>query len=210
MSDTDHIDVGEVERAVSGPGPGPGSWERIRDNLIVRADAEGLIDVAVERHDSPLGTLVLGATVRGLVRVGLPAEDEDAVLEDLARRVSPHVLVAPRGALTQAHRELDEYFDGRRRSFGVSLDWRLTRGFRREVLRATADIPYGQTASYRDMATRAGSPGAVRAAGTALATNPLPIVVPCHRVLRTGGALGSYGGGPAAKAQLLHLEGAGA
>jgi methylated-DNA-[protein]-cysteine S-methyltransferase len=140
------------------------------------------------------------------VRVGLPAEDEDAVLDELARRVSVRVLHASRDALTHARRQLDEYFDGSRRTFDVALDWRLTRGFRREVLRATAQIPYGQTASYKQVATRAGSPGAVRAAGTALATNPLPIVVPCHRVLRSGGALGAYRGGPEAKAQLLTLE----
>jgi methylated-DNA-[protein]-cysteine S-methyltransferase len=178
------------------------------DRLVRRADAEGLIDVAVERHDSPLGTLVLAATDRGLVRLGLPAEDEDAVLDELAHRVSARVLIAPRSALTRAHRQLDEYFAGRRRTFDVRLDWRLTAGFRREVLRATAGIGYGTTASYRDVATLAGSPAAVRAAGTALATNPLPIIVPCHRVLRTGGALGGYRGGTRAKAQLLALEGA--
>jgi methylated-DNA-[protein]-cysteine S-methyltransferase len=178
------------------------------DRLIRRADAEGLIDVAVERHDSPLGTLLLAATDRGLVRLGLPAEDEDAVLDELAQRVSARLLVAPRSTLTRAHRQLDEYFAGRRRTFDVRLDWRMTAGFRREVLRATARIAYGTTASYRDVATLAGSPAAVRAAGTALATNPLPIVVPCHRVLRTGGALGGYRGGTRAKAQLLALEGA--
>jgi methylated-DNA-[protein]-cysteine S-methyltransferase len=178
------------------------------DRFIRRADAEGLIEVAVERHDSPLGTLVLAATERGLVRLGLPAEDEDAVLDELAHRISARLLIAPRGALTHAHRQLDEYFAGQRRTFDVRLDWRLTSGFRREVLDATTRIAYGETASYRDVATLAGSPAAVRAAGTALATNPLPIVVPCHRVLRTDGALGGYRGGSRAKAQLLALEGA--
>ena len=184
------------------------AWERARRDFARRAGDEGLVDVAFERHDSPLGTILLSATPRGLVRVGLPTEGEDTVLEELAERISPRLLQAPREALTQARHELDEYFVGRRRAFDVDLDWRLTHGFRREVLRATAQIPYGETASYRDVATRAGSPAAVRAAGTALATNPLPIVVPCHRVLRTGGALGSYRGGPAVKAQLLSLEGA--
>jgi methylated-DNA-[protein]-cysteine S-methyltransferase len=187
--------------------PDPATWTRVQQELRARAEAEGLVDVAFERHDSPLGTILLGATEQGLVRVGLPAEGEDAVLEELARRVSPRILRTPRGTLTRAHHQLDEYFDGRRRTFDVPLDWRLAHGFRRDVLRATARIPYGRTASYRDVATRAGSPAAVRAAGTALATNPLPILVPCHRVLRTGGALGSYRGGADAKARLLELEG---
>jgi len=164
--------------------------------------------VACERHDSPLGPLVLGATSEGLVRVGLPGEDEEAVLDELARRVSPRILRAPRGALALARRELDEYFAGRRRAFDVPLDWRLSAGFRRAVLRAAARIPYGCTASYGEVAAAAGSPRAFRAAGTALATNPLPIVVPCHRVLPAGGALGSYRGGAEAKARLLGLEGA--
>jgi methylated-DNA-[protein]-cysteine S-methyltransferase len=186
----------------------PGEWERFRARLVRRAAAEGLVDIAFERHDSPLGTILLGATVQGLVRVGLPAEGEDAVLEELAMRVSPRVLRAPRDALTLAHRQLDEYFEGGRRAFEVPLDWRLTAGFRREVLEATALIPYGATATYRDLAVRAGRPAAVRAAGTALARNPLPIFVPCHRVLRTGGSLGCYRGGSEAKARLLSLESA--
>jgi methylated-DNA-[protein]-cysteine S-methyltransferase len=142
------------------------------------------------------------------VRVGLPAEGEDAVLDELARRVSPRVLRAAREPVTRARRQLDEYFAGRRRSFEVPLDWRLARGFRREVLRATARIPYGRTASYREIAGEAGSPRAFRAAGTALARNPLPILVPCHRVLPSGGGLGDYRGGAEAKARLLSLEGA--
>jgi methylated-DNA-[protein]-cysteine S-methyltransferase len=198
-----------LEQALREPqGPAPAAWERMRRDLAGAAERSGLIDVAFERHDSPLGVIIVGATRDGLVRVGLPAQDEDAVLEQLAERISPRVLHASRDSLTQTRRELDEYFDGSRQIFGVPLDWRLSSGFRREVLRATAEIPYGSTASYRDVATRAGSPNAVRAAGTALATNPLPIVVPCHRVLRTGGGLGGYGGGPQAKAALLHLEGA--
>jgi methylated-DNA-[protein]-cysteine S-methyltransferase len=183
------------------------AWERIRSELAARAETEGLLDVAFERHETPLGTIVVGATGDGLVRIGLPAEEEDAVLQDLADRVSGRVLRAPRASLARTRTQLDEYFARRRRTFDVPLDWRLAHGFRREVLRATAEIPYGETASYRDVATTAGSPNAVRAAGTALATNPLPIVVPCHRVLRTGGELGSYRGGPEAKAALLELEG---
>jgi methylated-DNA-[protein]-cysteine S-methyltransferase len=189
-------------------GPAPAAWERIRRDLAGVAERSGLLAVAFERHDSPLGTIIVGATREGLVRVGLPAEQEDDVLQQLAERVSARILHASRDSLTQTRRELDEYFGRDRRVFGIPLDWRLTSGFRREVLRATAQIPYGHTASYRDVATRAGSPGAVRAAGSALATNPLPIVVPCHRVLRTGGALGGYGGGIEMKQTLLELEGA--
>lgn len=185
----------------------PAAWDRIRGELATRAGEAGLVDVAFERHDSPLGTLIVGATGEGLVRVGLPNEDEDAVLQQLADRVSARVLRASRDSLTRTRHQLDEYFDGTRRGFDLPLDWRLTSGFRREVLRATAEIPFGSTASYRDVATRAGSPAAVRAAGTALALNPLPIIVPCHRVLRSDGELGSYRGGAAAKATLLSLEG---
>ena len=170
--------------------------------------AEGLVDVSFERHDSPLGSILLCATDAGLVRVGLPADGEEAVLDELAGRLSPRVLAGSRDPVTRARRQLDEYFDGDRRSFDVPLDWRLSRGFRREVLRATALIPYGRTASYREVATAAGRPGAFRAAGTALATNPLPIAVPCHRVLRSAGGLGDYRGGSQAKARLLSLEGA--
>lgn len=188
--------------------PDAGVWQRLRRRLAEQAAAAGLVDVAVERHDSPLGQLLLGATTRGLVRVGLPAEDEDAVLEELAERISPRVLRSARESLTRARRQLDEYFAGRLRRFDVELDWRLSRGFRREVLRATARIPYGHTASYREVAARAGSPAAFRAAGSALATNPLPILVPCHRVLPAGGGIGDYRGGAEAKARLLALEGA--
>ena len=181
-------------------------WERIRAALAARADAEGLLDVAFERHDTPLGALVVAATGDGIVRVGLPAEGEDAVLDDLARRVSLRVLHAPRAPIARARQELDEYFAGTRQAFDLPLDWRLTHGFRRDVLRATAAIPYGATASYRDVATRAGSPAAVRAAGTALATNPLPIVVPCHRVLRGDGNLGGYHWGLTRKRALIGWE----
>lgn len=200
-------DRGIEEELAASSDPTPEAWDRIVAALSEQADAEGLVDVAVETHDSPLGTLLLGATEQGLVRVGLPIEEEEAVLDELAARISPRVLRRSRTSLTRARHQLDEYFDRQRHTFDLPLDWRLTRGFRREVLRATAQIPYGTTASYRDVATRAGRPAAVRAAGTALATNPIPIVVPCHRILRTGGQLGAYRGGPDAKAQLLTLEG---
>lgn len=210
MTHTDGRDISSdalhVALGATPVGPDPAAWEAMRTRLARRAAAEGLVDVAFEHHDSPLGSLLVGGTPRGLVRIGLPAEAAGDVLDELASKVSVRVLRAPSESVTKVRRQLDEYFAGRRRSFDVALDWQLTRGFRREVLRATAAIPYGRTASYREVATRAGSPGAVRAAGTALATNPLPIVVPCHRVLRTGGGLGAYRGGADAKAQLLDLE----
>ena len=186
----------------------PVDWDRIRERLAAEADAEGLIDVAVERHDSPLGPLLLAATGTGLVRVGLPADDDEEVMAELAERISPRVLMAPRSTLTAARRQLDEYFQGDLRIFDVELDWRLANGFRRDVLAATSHIPYGRTGTYSTVATEAGSPAAVRAAGTALATNPVPIVIPCHRVLRSDGGLGNYRGGPEAKRRLLELEGA--
>jgi methylated-DNA-[protein]-cysteine S-methyltransferase len=209
MNDAHDTDPRSLERSLRKlERPGAGAWERVRRQLSDRAGAEGLVDVSFERHDSPLGSIVLGATDTGLVRVGLPSEGEDAVLCELAERVSPRVLAGSRNSLTLARRQLDEYFEGYRQSFDVPLDWQLTRGFRRRVLRATVLIPYGRTASYREVATDAGSPGAFRATGTALATNPLPIVVPCHRVLRSDGGLGDYRGGSQAKARLLGLEGA--
>jgi methylated-DNA-[protein]-cysteine S-methyltransferase len=207
MSNDEHT---ALERSLAQwPAPTDEVWERIRGDLAEAADHSGLIDVAFEHHETPLGTIVVGATREGLVRIGLPSEDSADVLQQLAERVSPRVLRASRDSLVQTRTQLDEYFGHERRLFEIPLDWRLTSGFRRDVLRATAQIPYGETASYRDVATRAGSPNAVRAAGSALATNPLPIVVPCHRVLRTDGGLGQYRGGPEAKAQLLSLEGAG-
>ena len=183
-------------------------WEAVRARLGARAEAEGLIDVAVERHDSPLGPLLVAATDDGLVRLGLPADGEDEVLAELAAKISARVLIAPRSIVTDTRHQLDEYFDGRRRRFEVDLDWRLVNGFRRDVLGATSRIPYGRTGTYSTVATEAGSPAAVRAAGTALATNPVPIVVPCHRVLRSDGGIGNYRGGSEAKRRLLELEGA--
>jgi methylated-DNA-[protein]-cysteine S-methyltransferase len=209
--DEDSQDLKELERqlrASAAAAPAPAQWLQLRDELAERASAQGLVDVAVERCDSPLGPLVLGATAAGLVRLALPVESEAEVLEELARRVSSRVLRAPHAALARARRQLEQYFGGRRRQFDVPLDWQLTRGFRREVLLAAARIPYGATASYGELAAAAGSARAVRAAGSALATNPLPILVPCHRVLPASGALGNYRGGARAKAQLLELEGA--
>jgi methylated-DNA-[protein]-cysteine S-methyltransferase len=174
--------------------------------LKARAAEEGLLDVAYARTDSPFGPLLLARTRRGLVRVGLPSQDPDQLLDDLAERVSPRVLEAP-GELDEVRRELDLYFEGKLDSFDLPLDWRLSGGFRQRVLRAINRIPYGQTRSYTEMARKAGNERAVRAAGTACGSNPIPLVVPCHRVLRSGGALGGYGGGLSMKRGLLELEG---
>jgi methylated-DNA-[protein]-cysteine S-methyltransferase len=176
--------------------------------LAERAAAEGLLDVAYAIVDSPLGPLVAATTPRGLVRLAYTgSRSESEVLEDLAARLSPRILEAP-VRLDQARRELDEYFEGERRGFDLPIDWSLTRGFAGEVLRQTARIGFGKTSTYAEVASRAGSPRAVRAAGNALGANPLPVVVPCHRVLRTGGALGGYTGGIERKQFLLRLEGA--
>jgi methylated-DNA-[protein]-cysteine S-methyltransferase len=171
------------------------------------AEAASLLDVAYARHDTPVGAVLLAATPRGLVRVADAdtAEDVEATLSQLARSLSPRVLAAPR-RLDAARRELDEYFAGARDHFELALDWRLTRGFGRRVLRSTARIPYGSVSSYAGIAAAAGSPRAARAAGNALGANPLPIVVPCHRVLHSSGGLGGYTGGVERKLTLLAIE----
>lgn len=171
------------------------------------ADA-GLLDVAYATLDSPLGELLLAITPSGLVRLAyIDYSDEDTVLADLAARVSPRVLAAPR-RLDEPRRELDEYFAGRRERFDLAIDWSLTHGFGRRVLQATALIPYGSVSTYKQVAAEAGSPRGSRAAGNALGANPLPIVVPCHRVLHSGGGLGGYTGGLERKRLLLGVEGA--
>jgi len=176
-------------------------------DLSAPAAAAGLLDVAYTRLDSPVGTLLLASTILGLVRLAyLDGDAEDAVLEDLAERVSPRVLSAPR-RLDEPRRELEQYFEGRRRRFELPLDWRLTGGFGRRVLEATAAIPYASVRSYREVAAAAGSPRGSRAAGNALGHNPLPIIVPCHRVLHADGGLGGYTGGLERKQYLLRVEG---
>jgi methylated-DNA-[protein]-cysteine S-methyltransferase len=176
--------------------------------LAARANEEGLVDVAYATVDTPLGSGLVAATPKGLVRVALPNERVEEVLGRLAREVSPRVLEFP-ARLDEARRELEEYFEGRRDRFELSLDWRLSHpGFYRRVLRATARVPFGEVITYGEAAQRAGSPRAFRAAGSALGSNPIPIVVPCHRVVRAGGEIGNYGGGPEMKRFLLQLEGA--
>jgi methylated-DNA-[protein]-cysteine S-methyltransferase len=180
---------------------------RLRERLADSAAAQGLLDVAYRALDTPVGTLLLAATETGLIRVAYASEGHDQVLTTLAARVSPRILHAPKRLDTAAH-QLEEYFAGRRRGFDLPLDFRLSRGFRRLVLDHLSDIAYGHTASYAAVAAAAGNPRAARAAATACATNPLPVVVPCHRVVRADGSVGGYVGGPAAKQTLLRLEAA--
>ncbi|HEX3608133.1 MAG TPA: methylated-DNA--[protein]-cysteine S-methyltransferase [Solirubrobacterales bacterium] len=176
------------------------------ERLANRAAEEDLLDVAYTMSDSPFGPLLLAATPRGLVKLSLPGYDPEEALEDLATRVSPRLLKAP-ARLERVRRELDLYFEGRLTEFDLPLDWQLSKDFRRRALRAIDRIPYGKTRSYTEIARSAGNERAVRAAGTACGANPIPIVVPCHRVLRSGGALGGYGGGLPMKEALLKLEG---
>lgn len=183
------------------------TYDRLRARLALAAEASELLDVAYRTVDSPVGPLLLAATPEGLVRVAYAREDHDAVLARLASRISPRILHAP-ARLDPVARELDEYFAGRRRAFDLPLDLRLSTGFRRAVLARLRDIGYGSTASYATVAAAAGSPAAVRAVGTACATNPLPVVVPCHRVVRSDGSIGRYVGGTEAKQALLTLEAA--
>jgi methylated-DNA-[protein]-cysteine S-methyltransferase len=174
--------------------------------FVAHASSFGLADVSYDTIDSPFGQLLAATTARGLVRLAFPEEHPEDALQRLALRLSPRIVEAP-AALDAVRRELDQYFEGRRRSFELALDWALIGPFARRVLHATAAIPYGSVLSYADVAARAGSPRGSRAAGNALGSNPIPIVIPCHRVLRSGGALGGYGGGLDRKRHLLTLEG---
>ena len=175
--------------------------------LAAAAERDGVLDVAYRIVEAPVGALLVAATELGLVRVAFAVEDHDAVLQGLADRVSPRILRTPR-RLDSVAQQLDEYFAGVRTSFDLPLDWRLSAGFRSTVLHHLPEIAYGHTASYAAVAQLAGNPKAVRAVGSACATNPLPVVVPCHRVVRSDGAMGGYLGGTDAKRTLLALEGA--
>jgi len=195
----------ELSRAVGGlsGGPSPALMRRLSE----RFDEEGLLDVAYAQVDSPLGPLTVASSARGLLVVAYPDRPLDTVLERLAREVSLRVLEAP-GRLDGVRRELDQYFEGRLRKFTTKIDWALTRGFGRKVLQNTARIPYGEVRTYGQVAESAGSARAVRAAGNGLGSNPMPVVVPCHRVVRTGGGLGGYTGGLERKKALLAIESA--
>jgi methylated-DNA-[protein]-cysteine S-methyltransferase len=179
----------------------------LQTRVVCESTARQLLDVAYRTVDSPLGALLLAATPEGLVRVAFEREGLDAVLARLAGDISPRVLRWP-GRLDDAARQLDEYFAGRRRTFDLAFDLRLARGFRRRVLERLREVPYGATATYSAVAARVGSPKAARAVGSACATNPLPIVVPCHRIVRGDGLIGHFLGGTPAKHALLALEAA--
>ncbi len=189
------------------PMPGPEALVALRARLAAEAESEGLLDVAYRVVDSPIGPLLVAVTGDGLARVAFENEGHDEVLEELAAAISPRILTAPRRTDPVA-RQLDEYFAGRRRHFDLEVDLRLARGFRRLVLDRLRQIDFGHTVSYGELALAAGSPKAVRAAGSACATNPVPLVVPCHRVVRGDGSIGQYRGGPEAKRTLLALEAA--
>ncbi len=173
--------------------------------LAALAEERNLLDVAIGTVDSPIGGLLVAVTPRGLARVAFEDEARDAVLEDLARDLSPRILESAR-ATEAARRELEEFFAGGRTRFDVRLDRRLIRGIARDVLATTARVPYGRVTTYGEVARRIGRPRAARAVGNALGSNPIPIVIPCHRVVRAGGALGGYGGGLDRKLALLSLE----
>jgi methylated-DNA-[protein]-cysteine S-methyltransferase len=186
--------------------PGGEELASLCARLVARAEDEGLLDLSYRTLASPLGTLLLAATPSGLVRVAYESEDLDAVLADLAAKISPRILQAPQ-RFDVAARQLEEYFTGRRRKFDLRLDLRLSAGFRRSVLAYLPAIGFGKTASYQAVAVAVRNPKAARAVGTACATNPLPIIIPCHRVIRSNGQLGPYLGGPDIKHKLLQLEG---
>ncbi len=209
MSDTQHPPqrAPDSDLLAALPAVDENTLRRLHARLAADAQAEELLDVAYRTLDSPVGSLLLAGTARGLVRVAFAIEGHEHVLATLAARISPRILDAP-ARLDQAARQLDEYFAGRRTLFDLPLDLRLSTGFRRDVLAHLIEVAYGTTTSYASLALAAGSPKAVRAVGSACATNPLPVVVPCHRVLRSDGGVGGYLGGVAAKQALLTLEAA--
>lgn len=185
----------------------PAVMKRLHDRLAAVAAEQHTLDIACRTVDSPIGKLLLAATERGMVRVAFEMEDHDAVLQFLAEKLSPRILFSA-SRLDPAARELDEYFAGIRRQFDLPLDFSLSRGFRLSVLEHLPQIAYGHTESYAQVALAAGNPLAVRAVGTACATNPLPVILPCHRVVKSDGSLGNYLGGTEAKRTLLALEAA--
>lgn len=197
--------MSEIERVLRKARPSVAGADAAVQRFLRRAEKD--VDVAYAEVESPLGNLLVAVTPRGLVRLAYPNQGEEEVLEELADRVSPRILRAPTRT-DEVRRELDQYFEGRRRGFEVPVDWALSHGFFRKVLRATARIPYGRVRTYTEMAARAGNPRAYRAAGNALHSNQVPIVVPCHRVVHADGGLAGYGGGVERKEFLLELEGA--
>jgi methylated-DNA-[protein]-cysteine S-methyltransferase len=187
-------------------------FEQAKRAVLARAEDEHLVDVAYTTVDSPFGEMLVAGSEKGILRVAFPhrkgsgTRDWEVLLNEIATVVSPRILEAPE-RLDDVRRQLDEYFEGRRKDFDLSLDWRLTHGFHGKAIRQIARIPYGRTLTYGELAAKAGNPRAFRAAGTACGANPLPPIVPCHRVLPAGGGVGNYGGGPEMKRALLELEG---
>ncbi len=194
----------DVEHDLAGAKRIPGAPAETKQRFLKTAERRGLVDVTYTAVDSPFGELIVAATKRGLVHVAYPGDHDP--LDDIARSVSPRLMESPK-RLDRVRRELDRYFEGRLKDFTVAVDWEFARGFAGRVLKATARIPFGRVTTYRDVARAAGNVKATRAAGNALGSNPMPIVVPCHRVLRTGGGLGGYTGGLERKVFLLELEG---
>jgi len=204
MSETE-----DIERLLRADLRRGGGSEALARRFAEYAAGSGEADVAFATVDTPVGTTSVATTERGIVSVGLPNHPLDDFVERLASEISPRVVEAP-GRLDQARRELEEYFSGERKRFDLALDWAIVPGgFYRKVLEATARLDYGEVMTYGEVAMSAGNPRAHRAAGTALGANPLPIVVPCHRVVRSGGRdPGNYGGGRELKQWLLDLESA--
>jgi methylated-DNA-[protein]-cysteine S-methyltransferase len=195
--------------SLSPPDLRPGEAAALAARTAARAADEHVAQIAYARVDSPVGRLVAVTTSRGLVRIAYELENDglDSILDDVALKLSPAIVEAP-AKLDAVRRQLEEYFASRRQDFDIALDWSLTTtGFRRRVLQECARIPFGATSTYKQMAVAAGSPTAFRAAGGALGSNPIPIVVPCHRVLASSGGLGGYTGGLPRKRLLLSLEG---
>lgn len=203
MTTNTHTPEELIRAAASAP---PDAAEEAALRFAERAAADGLVEIAYATADSPFGQLTIAATDRGVVRLNLPRYDAAKFLARLSEELSPAILEVP-AKLDPVRRQLDDYFEGRLKRFDVPLDWQLMHGFQEKVLRATYEIPYGRTLTYGEVAAEAGNPRAFRAAGTALGHNPIPLIVPCHRVTRAGGIPGNYGGGPEMKKALLELEG---
>jgi methylated-DNA-[protein]-cysteine S-methyltransferase len=205
-------DRAAVKRALKSAGAGI-ELDRLERSLRERAERDGLLDVAYTTVDSPFGEMLVAGTELGIIRVAFPhrkgtaTREWEALLDEIAAKVSPRILEAP-DRLDDVRRQLDAYFEGKLRDFSVPLDFRLTEGFQGKAIHEIAHIPYGKTISYAELAARAGSPRAFRAVGTACGANPLPPIVPCHRVLPSSGGIGNYGGGSDMKKALLELEGA--
>jgi methylated-DNA-[protein]-cysteine S-methyltransferase len=198
--------MNELERRLASPPEKDLDSQRLRASLAARAASDGLLDIAYATLDSPMGELLVAVTPRGLLRVAYPHEGWEPVLSELAERVSPRILAAPERT-DATRRELDDYFAGHLRTFDLPIDWSLVHGFATGILKATAGVPFGQLTTYGAVAAQVGSPRAARAAGNALGSNPIPIVVPCHRVVHADGTLGGYTGGLDRKEFLLRLEG---